>query len=159
MNTFKDFYNRQRRRFLAYLIRRSGDYHLACDIMQESFTRLFEKYKAESFTPQLLYTIGRNLALDSLRKRKHQPSSLEDSDEPADGQEHYFMVRDEYRRVLAAMRHLEDEERDLLSLVASSELSYRELARITGTTEANVKVKIHRARKKLRAYLKAGKNE
>lgn len=159
MNTFKDFYNRQRRRFLAYLIRRSGDYHLACDIMQESFARLFEKYKAESFTPQLLYTIGRNLALDSLRKRKNQPASLEDSDQPIDGQEHYFMVRDEYRRVLAAMRHLEDEERDLLSLVASSELPYRELARITGTTEANVKIKIHRARKKLRAYLKAGKNE
>lgn len=159
MNTFKDFYSRQRRRFLAYLIRRSGDYHLACDIMQESFARLFEKYKAESFTPQLLYTIGRNLALDSLRKRKNQPASLEDSDQPIDGQEHYFMVRDEYRRVLAAMRHLEDEERDLLSLVASSELPYRELARITGTTEANVKIKIHRARKKLRAYLKAGKNE
>jgi RNA polymerase sigma-70 factor (ECF subfamily) len=68
------------------------------------------------------------------------------------------MVRDEYHRVLAAMRHLEDDERDLLSLVVSSEMPYRELARITGISEANVKVKIHRARKKLRAYLEAGKN-
>jgi RNA polymerase sigma-70 factor (ECF subfamily) len=159
VNTFKDFYNHQRRKFLAYLIRRSGDYHLACDIMQESFARLYEKYKTESHTPQLLYTIGRNLTLDSLRKRKNQPSSLEDYDQPVDSQEHYFMVRDEYRRVLAAMRYLEDEERDLLSLVVSSELPYRELAQITGTSEANVKIKIHRARKKLRAYLKVGKNE
>ena len=124
--------------------------------MQESFIRLYEKYTADNFTPQLLYTIGRNLAIDSLRKRSNNPASLEDNDQPVDNQEHYFMVRDEYRRVLAAMRHLENDERDLLSLVVSSELPYRELAQITGTSEANVKVKIHRARKKLRAYLKAG---
>ena len=159
MNTFRDFYNRQRQKFLAYLIRRSGDYHLACDIMQESFIRLYEKYTAENFTPQLLYTIGRNLALDSIRKRKNHPSSLEDNDQPVDSQEHYLMVRDEYRRVLVAMKHLEEDERDLLSLVVSSELPYRELALITGTSEANVKVKIHRARKKLREHLKAEKNE
>lgn len=144
---------------MAYLIRRSGDYQLACDIMQESFIRIYEKYTAENFTPQLLYTIGRNLALDSIRKRKKNPSSIEFDDQPVDGQEHYLMVRDEYRRVLVAMRHLEDDERDLLSLVVSSEMSYRELAQLTGISEANVKVKIHRARKKLRAYLKAGKNE
>lgn len=144
---------------MAYLIRRSGDYHLACDIMQESFIRLYEKYTAENFTPQLLYTIGRNLALDSIRKRKKNSSSLEVDDQPVDSQEHYLMVRDEYRRVLAAMRHLEDDERDLLSLVVSSDMPYRELARITGITEANIKVKIHRARTKLRGFLKAGKNE
>ena len=158
MNTFKDFYNQQRRKFLAYLIRRSGDYQLGCDIMQESFIRLYEKYTAENHTPQLLYTIGRNLVLDSLRKRKWNPTPLEDDDQPAESHEHNLMVRDEYHRVLAAMRHLEDDERDLLSLVVSSEMPYRELARITGISEANVKVKIHRARKKLRAYLEAGKN-
>jgi RNA polymerase sigma-70 factor (ECF subfamily) len=158
VNTFRDFYNRQRRKFLAYLIRRSGDYHLACDIMQESFIRLYEKYTAENFTPQLLYTIGRNLTLDSMRKRKKNSSSLEVDNQPVDSQEHYLMVRDEYRRVLAAMRHLEDDERDLLALVVSSEMPYREVAQITGISEANVKVKIHRARKKLRAFLEAGKN-
>jgi len=126
--------------------------------MQESFIRLYEKYTAENHTPQLLYTIGRNLVLDSLRKRKWDPSSLEDDNQPADSQEHDFMVRDEYRRVLAAMRHLQDDERDLLSLAVSSEMPYRELAQITGISEANVKVKIHRARKKLRAYLEVEKN-
>jgi RNA polymerase sigma-70 factor (ECF subfamily) len=155
VDTFRDFYNRQRQTFFAYLIRRAGDYGLACDIMQESFTRLYEKYDAERFTPQLLYTIGRNLVIDALRRRKHNPTGLEEADPAVDDQEHYLMVRDEYRRVLDAMRHLEDEERDLLSLVVSSDLSYRELAEIAGLSEANVKVKVHRARKKLRAHLKA----
>jgi RNA polymerase sigma-70 factor (ECF subfamily) len=78
---------------------------------------------------------------------------MADVEQSDDGQEHYLMVRDEYRQVLVAMRHLEDDERDLLSLVVSSELSYRELAEITGVSEANIKVKVHRARKKLRAFL------
>jgi len=156
VNTFKDFYNRQRQKFFAYLIRRAGDYGLACDIMQESFTRLYEKYTAEHFTPQLLYTIGRNLVLDALRNRKLNTTALDDVTQSIDGQERYLMVRDEYRRVLAAMRRLEDDERDLLSLVVSSALSYRELAEMTGISEANVKVKIHRARKKLKNFLETG---
>ncbi len=156
MNTFKDFYNRHRQKFFAYLIRRAGDYGLACDIMQESFTRLYEKYAAEHFTSQLLYTIGRNLVLDALRKRKHTASATDNVDQPVDGFEHYLMVRDEYRRVLAAMRCLKDDERDLLSLVVSSELSYRDIAQMTGLSEANVKVKIHRARTRLKTILGAG---
>jgi RNA polymerase sigma-70 factor (ECF subfamily) len=157
VNTFKDFYNRQRQRFFAYLIRRGGDYHLACDIMQESFVRLYEKYTAENFVPQLLYTIGRNLLLDALRKRKHNPSPLDDAAPAVEDPEHHLMIRDEYRRVLLAMQKLETDERDLIALVVSSELSYRELSEITGISEGNVKVKIHRARKKLRNHLGAEK--
>jgi RNA polymerase sigma-70 factor (ECF subfamily) len=63
------------------------------------------------------------------------------------------LVREEYRQVLAAMRHLEDDERDLLSLLISSGMGYRDLAAVTGFTETNIKVKIHRARKKLREHL------
>lgn len=150
MNTFKEFYSRQRQNFFSYLVRRSGDYDLACEIMQESFTRLIEKYSAEQFTPKLLFTIGRNLIYDSLRRKKDN-SSLSDAKEHSAGDpNHELMVRDEYRRVLAAMKHLEEDERDLISLVVSSDLSYHEVAEVTGISETNVKVKIHRARKKLR---------
>jgi RNA polymerase sigma factor (sigma-70 family) len=150
VNTFKEFYSRQRQNFFSYLVRRSGDYDLACEIMQESFTRLIEKYSAEQFTPKLLFTIGRNLIYDSLRRKKDN-SSLSDAKEHSAGDpNHELMVRDEYRRVLAAMKHLEEDERDLISLVVSSGLSYHEVAEVTGISEANVKVKIHRTRKKLR---------
>lgn len=155
MNAFADFYSRQKRTFLSYLVRRSGDYHLACDVMQESFARLFQKYRPENFTPQLLYTIGRNLVLDSMRRRNRDAKLAETQIEAADSVERDLMVRDEYRRVLAAMRRLDPDERDLLSLAVSGGLRYREMALITQTSEANVKVKIHRARKKLRDLLAA----
>ncbi|MCU0561771.1 MAG: RNA polymerase sigma factor [Desulfobacterales bacterium] len=153
MNTFKDFYSRQRHNFFSYLVRRSGDYDLACEIMQESFTRLIEKYSADQFTPKLLFTIGRNLIYDSLRRKKDN-APLSDAAEPsAVDPNHALLVREEYRRVLAAMKHLEEDERDLITLVVSSDLSYREVADVTGISEANVKVKIHRARKKLRSLM------
>jgi RNA polymerase sigma-70 factor (ECF subfamily) len=155
VNAFSDFYSRQKRAFLSYLVRRSGDYHLACDVMQESFARLFQKYRPESFTPQLLYTIGRNLVLDSVRRRNRDAGYAEPRTQAAELVERDLMVRDEYRRVLAAMRRLEPDERDLLSLVVSGGLRYRDMAQITGTSEANVKVKIHRARKKLKELLAA----
>ncbi len=67
------------------------------------------------------------------------------------------MIRDEYRRVLAAMQQLESSERDCLALVVSSDLSYREIAALTGTSEANIKVKVHRARVKIKKILQEDK--
>jgi RNA polymerase sigma-70 factor (ECF subfamily) len=66
------------------------------------------------------------------------------------------MVREEYRRVLGAAGQLEKDERDLLALVVSGDLSYREIASICSISEANVKVKVHRARLKLKEILNRG---
>jgi RNA polymerase sigma-70 factor (ECF subfamily) len=65
-------------------------------------------------------------------------------------------VREEYRQVLSAMQELAKDERDILALVISGDLSYREIASIAGISEANVKVKVHRARLKLKKFLGMG---
>jgi RNA polymerase sigma-70 factor (ECF subfamily) len=153
VDALKELYTRERKRFLSYLVRRTGDYELSCDIMQESFLRLAQKYAPERLSAQLLYTVGRNLVWDGFRQRKRQLVALDEANCPDNRHEHQLLVNDQYRRVLDAMQHLEADERDLLSLVISSELGYREIAEITGLTEANIKVKIHRARKKLKDHL------
>ena len=58
-----------------------------------------------------------------------------------------------------ALQKLDDDERDILSLILSSDLSYREIATIAGISEANVKVKVHRARIKLKKMLEGDENE
>jgi RNA polymerase sigma-70 factor (ECF subfamily) len=45
---------------------------------------------------------------------------------------------------------------DLISLVATADLTYREIGHILKISEANVKVKVHRARTKLRHILGSG---
>ena len=74
--------------------------------------------------------------------------------EPSIDQDHRLMIRSEYRRVLAAMASLEENEREILSLAAGGDLSYSEIASLVGISEGNVKVKVHRARLKLRQILK-----
>ena len=66
------------------------------------------------------------------------------------------MIRSEYRCVLSAMASLEKDEREILSLAAGGDLSYAEIASLAGISEANVKVKVHRARLKLRKIIKEG---
>ena len=48
MNEFPEFYNEHKPRLFNYLMRMTGDYELAKDIMQESFTRYIEHYKEKS---------------------------------------------------------------------------------------------------------------
>lgn len=64
------------------------------------------------------------------------------------------MIRETYREVLKALQRLEPMEQDILNLKVSSNLTYRDIAGIVGTSEANVKIKIHRARIKLKSILK-----
>ena len=142
--------------FFAYLMRSTGDYYLASDIMQESFTRCLERYGKDSQSAGLLYTIGRNLIYDNGRKQKRNSQLQSDENNPVDDHEHYLMVREEYRQVLAAMQTLEADERDILAIAVSSQMSYREISTITGISETNVKVKVHRARTKLRQIIQAG---
>jgi RNA polymerase sigma-70 factor (ECF subfamily) len=54
------------------------------------------------------------------------------------------------------MAQLDQEDADILALVPSSDLSYKEISRISGISEANVKTKIHRTRLKLKKILSAG---
>jgi len=134
----------------------TGDYHLSADLMQDSFTRYFERYKDKDASVSLLFTIGRNLLFDNFRGKDTHKSYEEERHGLGRDQERVFLVREEYRRVLSAMQRLDKGEREMLTLAVSSDLSYREIAKITGTSESNVKVKIHRSRLKLRKFLRAG---
>ena len=156
MPHFREFYSKYRDRLFAYLMRRTGDYHLSSDILQESFARYLEKYREQGYNAALLYAIARNAVVDGHRKHVRNSPLLDEPEHSESNPEAHLMVREDYRRILAAMQELVPEERDVLSLVVSSDLSYREIARITGTSESNVKVRVHRARVKLKRILNTG---
>ena len=156
MLKFGAFYSNHKNKLFAYLMRLSGDYDLSADIMQESFVRYIERYGQSDGNMPLLYTIARNAFLDTTRRKRNNYAIAENEGDPAADQEHLLMVREEYRMVLSVMQKLEGSERDLLALVATSDLSYEEIGAITGLSKANVKVKVHRARLKLKKLLQEG---
>jgi len=156
METYGSFYRRHKDKLFGYLMRLTGDYQLASDIMQESFTRMLEHYGPESLNVRLLFTIARNGVFDDVRKKAHRKEQIGDIEEPSIDLEQQLLVREEYKKVMAAMQRLEETERDILALIVSSNLTYRDIAEITGISEANVKVKVHRARVKIKKMLTMG---
>jgi RNA polymerase sigma-70 factor (ECF subfamily) len=158
MNNSATFYINHKDKLFAYLMRMTGDYHLSSDIMQESFTRYYEHYGQDD-TPSVLYTIARNTFFDHIRREKRSFSVENYQEECSVDHERVLMAREEYRRVLLALQKLDDDERNILSLVIGGDFSYREIATISGISEANVKVKVHRSRLKLRKMLEGGEND
>jgi RNA polymerase sigma-70 factor (ECF subfamily) len=140
----------------GYLMRLTGNYQLASDIMQESFARYLEHYGSQTQNVSLLFTIARNLVWDNARKKTNNKEIENDIEDVTFNPEEQLLVRESYRNVLSAMQKLKKSQRDLLALTVSSDLSYREIANILGISEANVKVKVHRARILLRKLLQTG---
>jgi RNA polymerase sigma-70 factor (ECF subfamily) len=100
-----------------------------------------------------LFTIARNLH----RKQWHRQSRLEVLDESMPGHgiqpDQAAVNQDEFRRTLEAVHTLPEIDRAVLLLRAEQELSYEDIAAVTGLSLAAAKVRVFRARAKLAALL------
>lgn len=159
VDTFRVFYINSKDKLFGYLMRLTGDYQLSSDILQESYTRMLSSYGAGMLNTSLLFKIARNALMDVRRKGK-QTREIEDSDLKDDTTpETDMMVLESYRTVMVAMDSLDEMERDLLSMAVSSDFSYREIGEVVGISEGHVRVKIHRARTRLKDILIRGGGE
>ncbi len=104
MDKFRQFYTENRERLFGYLLRKSGNVSLAADLAQESFTRYLERYRNHELSVALLFTIGRNIFYDHVRRQPRQIALAESPPDLADDQERLYIVREESRRVLAALQ-------------------------------------------------------
>jgi len=153
MDKYRAFYQQYKEKLFSYIMRMCGDYFLSSDILQESFTKYLEHYGTDNNSVSLLYAIARNSYIDNVRKQKKTDRLEETMFSGRENQENQYMVREEYRLVMKCMGLLNDDEREIISLAADGDLTYRQIARITGISENNVKVKIHRTRLKLKEMI------
>ena len=150
------FYKENKDQLYAYLLRMTGDRQLALDLLQESFVRYLKRYRHKGGNKSLLYTIARNAALDAFRR---QPTIKIDVDHCPDSfadPEQRIIGREKLNRIMSAMAELAPLDRELISLVTTTNLTYREIGHVVNVSEANVKVRVHRTRKKLREILASG---
>jgi RNA polymerase sigma factor (sigma-70 family) len=149
----KDILEQHQERLFHYLLRMTADYDLARDILQECVTRCLERYGERIDSAALLYRVARNLVVDHVRKQARTDSLGDQPVADPRSMEHHLMVRETYREVLAALQELSLEDRELLSLVAAETMSYGEIAGLMNTTDGTIKVRVHRARKRLRQIM------
>jgi RNA polymerase sigma-70 factor (ECF subfamily) len=153
---FRLFYDRTARPMWLYLMKMTGDAHVADDLLQEAYYRLLRAdrpFDSDEHRRNYLYRIATNLARDG--RRRPGLSRSTGLDEAADtggcGDETERAVR---RADLGrAMRRLTPRERALLWLAYARGSSHEEIAGSLGVAKGSVKPLLFRARRRLAALL------
>ena len=135
---------------------------IAEDLTQEAFERFYVKnmtFPGEDDARYWLIRVAKNLALNHVRRNKreiemvekvrHIPSAAVETHDGAEA----AVEAENRREVRAAIEALPENLRMVIQLKEYSGLDYRSIAKVLGISETNVKVRVHRARKKLEEIL------
>ncbi len=138
------------------------------ELAQDTFVKAFQSlssYQGKSKFSTWLYRITYNGAITLMRKRKLELYSLDeqrlsDEDELTIGNRLAEIDQEELAESLKkAMEELPADDQVLITLFYYEDQRVEDIAHITGLSASNVKVKIHRARKKMYLYLKENLEE
>jgi RNA polymerase sigma factor (sigma-70 family) len=163
LDQFADKYQQSFPRVFAYVYGRVHNVHEAEDLVSEVFERAFLKMDSlrndEAFSTWL-FTIARNIVTSHARKRGREsavdPDILGSVVATNVSVENEILVREEVAAVVECLRNFPQREQDIVSLKFDAELTNRQIARIMGLSEANVRVILFRTLRKLREMIKAG---
>src|SRR5262245_59134028 len=145
-----EIYRRHAADVFRYALFLSGNRAEADDITSETFVRLWTapgEIRIASIKAYL-FTIARHLYLDDRRTRARLITLDADVASSARSAEEAVSARSEVAPVRAAIQRLPDEERTAL-LMRAGGLSYEEIAEALRASVGAIKVRVHRARKRL----------
>ena len=162
-DVFEELVRRYQRPIAAYVYRMVGDYEAALDLTQEVFIKVYgslARYRSEYKFSTWIYRIAHNAAIDHLRRHSLREQSLTDD---VAGEPRELIVpngklspeqeseREERRaEIERVVLQLPASYRELIVLRHSHDLSYDEIAEVTGLPLGTVKNRLFRAREAMR---------
>lgn len=162
-DSFEELVRRYQRPIINYVYRMLNDYEGSLDVTQEVFIKVYnslERYSSDYKFSTWLYRIAHNAAIDHMRRSPSNQQSLET--ENGDGAYQLQIEcpnptpeqdreRSEWRtEIETVVRCLPPAYRDLILLRHSKDLSYDEIADVTGLPLGTVKNRLFRAREMMR---------
>jgi RNA polymerase sigma-70 factor (ECF subfamily) len=151
------------------VFRISGNREEAEDLSQEVFIRAFRQlgqFRGDAAFSSWLYRIAWNLSMDRLDKRKKEAwielDKLTDTHtlNTAISEPYQAMDMAERKRSLTLeIEKLDAPDRLLIELYYRDDKTVKEIAWIMGIGESNVKIRLHRIRKKLKNRFGIGEND
>lgn len=160
--TIEEHYQTLAPRLTNWLVATGSSYSAACDLVQETFIKLWKMRDDlrdnDAAVSGLVFTIARNLrkneARDNRRLVFQEEIREEDagttSETPPTTSDDIKFLRGRLQQAFAELPPL---LREAYTLFQIGELSIREIAHETGVSENLVKVRIHRAKEKLKVLL------
>ena len=129
------------------------------DIVQETMIKVWnrrEQWDNIESIEAFCLTICRNISLDKMRKMENQNQSLSEGEHDAPDQsyssnpEEQAMQQDRMQLIRQLINQLPEKQRSVMQLRDFEGKSYREIAKVMGISEEQVKVNIFRARQTIR---------
>lgn len=128
------------------------------EISQDTFIKAYKnlkKFKGDSKFSTWLYRIAYHTSLDNIKKNKNNNNTFEINEitfNQIQSVENILegIERKERAKIIdECLLQLPEEERSIIWMFYYDDLSLKEIMEVTSLSEANLKVKLHRARKKL----------
>jgi len=143
---------------------RLSDREKARDLMQESFTRTWERLVDGEKIKNLkafVYRVANNLIIDIYRKKKESSLDLlqEDGFDPGSDDHEAILSMIAERELVEILGNLDDKYRQVIVMRYIDDLVPREIAGIVGETENTVSVRLHRGLHKVRDLIKLQENK
>jgi RNA polymerase sigma-70 factor (ECF subfamily) len=161
---FEELVRRYQRPIAAYVYRMVGDYDAALDLTQEVFIKVYaslSRYRPEFKFSTWIYKIAHNAAIDHLRRhatREAVAGSETDRAETTVESRRLSPEQESERtercsEIEIVVQLLPAPYRELILLRHSQDLSYEEIAEVTGLPLGTVKNRLFRAREAMREHL------
>lgn len=131
----------------------------AQDATQETFVRVFrsiDKFKGDCSLMAWIYRIATNEALRIIGRRCHVSSSLDDDDAEARhiaGDEYVDYADAEAVKLQKAILSLPTKQQLAFNMRYYDEMSYDDIAQVTGSTPSSVKANYHVAKEKITKFM------
>ncbi len=161
---FSILVRKYQKRIHALAWRKIGDYHIAEEITQDTFIRVY-KNLSELKNPKLfdgwLFVITNNLCKNWLERNKDTMPFLEDVSIEERNRTYHTQyqseqrmteIREHYREVAKKLlEKLPESERTVITLYYLSEMSVKDIGNFLGVSANTIKSRLHRARNRLEA--------
>jgi RNA polymerase sigma-70 factor (ECF subfamily) len=163
-NAFRLIFEQHHRSVFRFLYGMVGDRRLAEELMQETFMQAYKNIgtlREEAKLLSWLCGIARHVALHSLRSRpgKNQWIGIDDQEvaelKEAQGTPETRMLNAELKAVIRdALAALDDDKRGVFILKVLQQMSYEEIAEMTGFSIPKLKTDLHRAKAQMRRLIR-----
>ena len=148
---------------VAYRI--TNNKEAAEDLCQDSFFRLYEKNmvfpnpeEAKYWLIRVVKNASLNYAKRKERERKAYQKAFREDNRKEETGEGLLVKKETSEEVQQALEKLPENLRMVLVLKEYAEMNYKEIGKVLGISEGNVKVRVFRARERLAALLQGGTN-
>jgi RNA polymerase sigma-70 factor (ECF subfamily) len=129
----------------------TGDEDAANDLLQETFLKVWQnldKFRNQAMISTWIYRIAVNTCLTYLKKEKRQAKDELTTNIIENKEEEVSEKQEQIKTLYQCIAQLDENERIIITMVMD-ELPYPEIAEISGISEGNLRVKIHRIKHKL----------